>query len=258
MEKSSIIYAGERMVPMKKGFLILAITLWSIIAVIVLSATILIAKGGPINILNTGRLINMLNTGRLIKNEEISLRNDQNVVIESTRQNLEIRKTSGNKIIVSQYGNPNAKRGDLFFVSTSSDKVHIYIKSKFKFINFFNYNEKLLVEIPEEYFGNLDAIASSGSIKVENELTLKNVRLKNTSGSIKINNNITADTLEVKTSSGGIRFYGYVTAKDVYAEATSGSIRSSMDINVDEKIILKCTSGGIHLDDDITAKFSIS
>lgn len=230
---------------MKKGFLILAIALWSIIVVIILSAAVLIAKGGPIN---------MLNTGRLIKNEEILLGNAQNIVIESTRQSLEIRKTSGDNIIVSQYGNPNAKREDLFFVSTSSDKVHIYIESDFKIFNFFNYDERLLVEIPEEYFGNLDAVASSGSIKVENEFTLKNVRLRNTSGSIKINNNITTDALEVKTSSGGIRFNGTVTAKDIYAETSSGSINSTMSINVNEKIMLRCTSGGVHLDDDITAK----
>ena len=232
---------------MKKKFLILAIALWSIIAIIIVFTAVRIIRGGPIN---------MLNTGKLIKDEKISLGNTQNIVIDISRQNLIIHKTSGDRIIVSQYGNPNTKIENLFLVSTSNDRVHIGIDrtSDFKIFNLFNYDERLIVEIPEDYFGNLDVDTSSGSIKLEDEYTLKNVRLNNKSGSINISNSITADTLETKTSSGGIRFKSSVTAKDVYAETKSGSIHSTMNIKVNDKIILRCSSGGINLENDITAK----
>lgn len=116
------------------------------------------------------------------------------------------------------------------------------------------YDERLVVEIPEYFIGNLDLAASSGSIKVLDEFTLKDASFLTTSGSTRIPNNITADNLSISSSSGSIKLGGYVTANDLSAKATSGSIRSSMDIKVDGNINLNTSSGSIHVDKDITAK----
>lgn len=233
---------------MKKGFIVFAICLWTIVVVAIISLAIFISNGRVKN--------HMITSEALLKNEEISLGNTENIIIETTRQSILIRKSNGDKIKVSQYGSPDTKNEDLFLVSNSSDGVHIYIKKTFhlEIFNFNVYRERLVVEIPEDFYGNLDAAASSGSIKVEDEFELKNVKLSNTSGSTQVNKNLVADTLNANTSSGSIKFNGIITAKDVSAKAVSGSIHATMGIKAGGNLELNTSSGSINLDNDITAK----
>ncbi len=234
---------------MKKGFIISAIALWTIVVIAIIFFAIFISNG---------RVNQMtISSESLLKNEEISLGNTENITIEATRQSIQLHKTDGNKIKVSQYGSSDTNNEELFLVSTSSDGIHIYIKKEFqlKIFNFVEvYRERLVVEIPESFSGNLDVSASSGSIKVEDEFTLKDTSFHTSSGSTHILNNITADTLKLKSSSGSIKLDGFVTANDVSAKTTSGSIRSNMDMKVDGNIELNASSGSIHLDKEITAK----
>lgn len=207
-------------------------------------------------LISNGRAIDMITSETLLKSEEISLGNNNRITIETTRESIQIRKTNGDKIKVSQYGNPDTKNEELFIVSSSNDSVHIYINKTFK-VKMFNFNvnkEMLVVEIPEEFYGNLEATASSGSIKIEDEFELKQVRLNNSSGGTHINNNLIADTLYINTSSGSIKFNDSVTAKDISAKTTSGAIRSTMNIKADNEIELNTSSGSINIDNDITAK----
>lgn len=236
-------------VVMKKGFIISAIGLWTVVVIAIIFFAINISQG---------RVSQMtISSESLLKNEEVSLGNTENITIETTRQSIHILKTDGDKIKVSQYGSLDINDEELFQVSTSSDGIHIYIKKdiQLRVFNFFGvYDERLVVEIPEYFIGNLDLAASSGSIKVLDEFTLKDASFLTTSGSTRIPNNITADNLSISSSSGSIKLGGYVTANDLSAKATSGSIRSSMDIKVDGNINLNTSSGSIHVDKDITAK----
>lgn len=236
---------------MKKGFLLLGIGLWTIVAVAIISAAILIANGRA-----EYMLISKVET--LLESEEIYLGNIERIKVNCSSQNIIIRKTNGNNIKVSQYGDPDTKKDGLFLVSTTNDSVHIYIDydKKFRF-NFFSNiinNERLIIEIPETYYGNLDSTASSGSIKIEDEFKLMDVRINCSSGNIKINNNIASDTINLKTSSGSIKFNGAVTAKNVSVKASSGNIYSNMSITSDESIELNTTSGSINTKSDITTK----
>lgn len=211
---------------MKKGFLILAIFLWTLVAVAVIGAIIFGINGG---------FGNMIGTGTLIKNEDVLLGNTQNIVVESSYQAVEIRKTTENSIKISQYGNEKTKDEKLFVVSASDGNVRIYFNNtwSFNFFNF-NFNEKLVVEIPEKFSGNLKAATSSGGVRTEDELTLKKVELQSASGGIHINKNLTADRLDAGTSSGGIHINGNVVL--------SGNAS------------MKSSSGGIHLNSTITAQ----
>lgn len=233
---------------MKKGFLILAIGLWTLIAVAIISATILIANG-------KGNYMIPAKADTLIKDEEINLGNIEKIKIDSTSQSIQIRKTDGNSIKVSQYGDPDTLNEDLFLVSTTNDSLHIYFNKRYRISLFcINYNERLVVEIPERFYGDLDTAASSGSIKIEDEFAFKDVELTSSSGSIRIEKNITADILNASSSSGSIRFNGIVTAKDISAKASSGSIRSDMNIISNGSTDFNTSSGSIDIKGDISAK----
>lgn len=224
----------------------ISIGLWTIVVVAIIVLAISISRG---------RVKRMTVLSTLLKEEEVSLDNADTISIETSRHNIQIIKSTGDKVKVSQYGKPDAIQDELFQVTTSSNRIHIYIRKKFQ-IELFNFTteEKLLVEIPESFYGDMDVTASSGSIRFEDEFTLKNVNLNTSSGSTRFNSNIFADKLNIRSSSGSIRLNGLVTAKKLSARASSGSIRTAMDIKVDGDIELNSTSGSIDLDKDITAK----
>ncbi len=233
---------------MKKGFIFLAICLWSIVIVAIIFAAILISSGRMKNY--------MITAEALLKHEEISLDNTKNIIIETSRHSIQIRKTNEDKIKVSQYGNPDSMNEELFMVSSSSDGVHIYIKKAFhlEIFSLNMYKEALIVEIPEDFKGNLDASASSGSIKIEDDFELSNVKLSNSSGNTRIYNSLVADSLNVNSSSGSIKFNGIVTANNVSAKANSGSIRSTMGIKANGNLDLNTSSGSIDIDNDTTSR----
>ena len=211
---------------MKKGLLIFSIILWTIIAIAIVGLIIFGLNGG---------FNHMINTGTLIKSENVSLSNIQNIVVDASSQTVEIHKISGNSIKISQYGSTKTSNERLFLISASEDAVHIYFNSNHNFSLFdFNISEKLVIEIPEEFTGDLDAKASSGNVKIEDDFKLKNALLQSQSGNISIVRNLTAGSLNAETS--------------------SGDINSHMNITVDEEVVLKCSSGNINLDGDLAAR----
>lgn len=216
---------------MKKGFLLVAIVLWTLVAAAIAGLIIFSVNGGFEAV--------------LIKDESISLGDIRNIVVEGSHQAVEIRETGGDSIKVSQYGNAKTRSEALFSVSTSDDGIRIYFDDIWYFNLFsFNINEKLVVEIPEDFTGNLEAEASSGGLNIEDEFTLKSVSLQSSSGGIYIERDITADEdITVKSSSGGIEFNGTVTAKNLYAETSSGEIRLG-DVKV-ESYYFHSSSGRI-------------
>ena len=251
---------------MKKGLLLTAIVLWSIAAVAIGAAIIYGVRGG---------YNNMTTSGSLIKNETVSLGTIQNIIVEGSQQAVEIHKTSDDSIKISQYGNKKTKTEDLFIVTVTDDNVRIYFDKAWKF-NFFNFiNERLVIEIPEKFTGDLNAKTNSGGVKTEDEISLKNVVLKTSSGGVRINKNLIAHTLTavtssgginiegdvtlnenaiIKSSSGGLKFNGAINGKNLNAETSSGGIRAASNISIDENLELKSSSGGINIEGDIKAK----
>lgn len=234
---------------MKKGFIIISIGLWTIVVVAIIALAISISRGR----FNKMSVVSV--PSELLKEEEVLLGDCDKITINTTRHSIQLFKSTGDKIKISQYGNPDTSQDELFKVSTSGNSIHIYIDRKVR-LEFFNFigEEKLLIEIPESFYGDMDVAASSGSIRFEDEFALKDVKLNTSSGSARFNDNILADTLNIKSSSGSIRLNGTVTAKKLTAKVSSGSIHSAMDIKVDGDIELNSTSGSIDLDKNVTAR----
>lgn len=225
-------------VTMKKGFLLLAIGLWTIVVATIIIIAIFISNGSAYN---------MMKSETAVKKEEILLGDAKNIIIESSRQSIEIFKTNGDKIKVSQYGRPDTSNDQLFLVSVSDGSIRIYIDKSINTIFSMNtYRERLVVEIPKEYYDDLNATATSGSIKIEDEFELKNIKLNTSSGSILATMNIKTDGyMSLNASSGSINIDNDITAKDLYANTSSGSIRMS-NIYVD-RYDLRSTSGSIKI-----------
>lgn len=223
---------------MKRPLILIAIILWTLVAVAVVAAAVFGINGG---------FSNMTAPITLTKNEDIMLGNTQNIVIEGSHQAVEVRKTGGGSIKVSQYGSEKTRTERLFLVSSSDDGVRIYFNNDIRLYVFdFSFNEKLVVEIPESFTGNLSVKTSSGGIKTEDELTLTNVELNSSSGGIHINKKITADNLKIENSSGGVHAEGNIEIKeDTIIKCTSGGIR--INAVTSEKLDAAANSGNIQL-----------
>lgn len=220
---------------MKKGFLSVAIALWALVLAAVIGLTVYSVHGG---------FGDMAGTGSLIKNEDIFLGNIQNIVVEASSQAVELRKIAGDKMKVSQYGNPKTRNEKLFLFTVSDDNVHIYFEKKWHFDIFnFNINEKLIIEIPEDFKGNLKAGTSSGGVKSEDGFILNDVKLYSSSGGVRVNGNLTANSLDATTSSGGIHI-GNADVQTYYLQSSSGGIKAEGLSGGGEA---KTSSGGIQL-----------
>jgi len=249
---------------MKKRYLILSISLWLLVAVLGIGAIIYGVGGG----------FSKMTTGVLVKEESIALGSIRSIEVSSTYQSVEIRKTTDDHIKISQYGHDDLSGDELFSVSTSDGSVRIYMTGKwhFRIMNFID--DTLIIEIPENFSGDLDAETSSGSMKVIDEFQWTTAALKSSSGDIHIYDHLTADSLYAKTSSGAIRaegnirsngdvsfksssgdirLGGTVTAKNLNAETSTGAIRFQASVDMTENITLKSSSGSIRLDGEIQA-----
>lgn len=253
---------------MKRSYILIAIGLWVLVAAGIVGVYLYGVKNG------FGKITS---ADKLIKEEAAVLNHIGSIVIEGSHQSVEIRKTDGDSIKVSQYSNTETGKDNLFLISKDDDRIKIYFEKTWNSVNYsffnFNTNERLVVEIPGDFTGDLDIKTSSGSIRTEDEFTLKDTRLESSSGSIHINQKLSADNLDVKASSGGIRignivikenvtvktssgsikFDGTVAANDLKATTTSGGIRAATDINVGDRIDFESSSGGIKFDGTITA-----
>jgi len=140
------------------------------------------------------------------------------------------------------------KSEKLFSLTNTGDSIRIYFETKWTFYLFnFNINERLLIEIPEAFNGNLDAGTSSGGVTCEDEFALGDVKLHSSSGGIRINGNLTANHVSVKTSSGGINAKGNITSKEeVRLKTSSGGIKLEGSVAV-SKLDARTLSGGIRL-----------
>lgn len=98
--------------------------------------------------------------------------------------------------------------------------------------------------VPVEYDGNLNSELTSGSIKVGDSVSAKDINFKATSGSIKLEDvNIMGD-VTMTASSGAVKLIDTSIAGDLFIKLSSGAIKFD-ELNVGSDITLIATSGSI-------------
>lgn len=232
---------------MKKGLLITSIILWSLVIVAIVGVIIIGFDWIDVKS-NTGPSV-------LIKQESIQLGNATKITVKGVSHEIEVHKTSGTSIEVSQYGSENTATEKLFKVSVTDNEIQIYFNNyKWSGSWFKIYvHEKLIVEIPDSFVDNLSVSTTSGEITLLDEYTLKNIDLSFSSGGATINENIYASKINVSSTSGDIEFKKNVTSEsDISVTCSSGNIKFFGDV-VASSININVTSGNIRLYSRMTA-----
>ena len=264
---------------MRKVFIITSIILWVCVAVFISGIFITGMSGG---------LQNMFKE-KLLTRQEFPANEIQNIEVEGTHHSIEILKTDGENINVSQYGSINTKQEDFFKHTITQDSMNagdtlrIYVEKRIRIVVSFDFRTKLKIEIPENINGDLRIKTSSGGIKIGDEsmpkadnLSFKfaNLNLRTSSGGIKLNERIganslyaqtssggirtcavlnIADNLELDSSSGGIRLEENIAGGSLRAETSSGGIHAYAGLNIAKELELNTSSGGIKTEGRVTA-----
>ncbi|MCL1975388.1 MAG: DUF4097 domain-containing protein [Firmicutes bacterium] len=242
---------------MKKSFLLIGIFVW--IAVIVAAVFIM------------GSIINgqysIPNYSVLLKEEEIALSGISEISIETGSLDIEFVSSTSQQLKALQYGNENTAAEQQFSITQNSGRIKISVKRLTKAFNInFGIKERLVLEIPDKWLGNVDVQNTSGNICLLDSFTWKRVNLSCSSGDMLImetfdteettmqltSGNIiayqglsVAEKLSIASSSGDIRLQGTLQARSLFAKSTSGNIVIER-ANV-EKYNLHTSSGNIQV-----------
>lgn len=246
---------------------VMGIILLIIVAIILIAAMVfaIVDKGNhKIYLLALG------NKSQMIFQEEYDSENIDNISAVASSSNVEVRESNTDKIKVTAYGDREEKLGlnlENNTLTIQKERNTIYIFSFFAW-----YEDKLIIEIPKDYVGQLQVETKSGNAKVSsfeqvnakietssgkiNCQDVKNANLKSSSGNITLENgnevtlkttsgNIVANHIQnadIQTSSGNVKIS---ELKQGTIKTTSGKI----EVGNVEKIQLQTNSGNIKIDE---------
>lgn len=217
-------------------------------------------------------------TATVQKEESQAIDNCSNINLDFTSAAIHIYTTEDSQLKVVEKSNTKLKEEEKFVTAREGDSVYIEDGNKDKgthrgLINIFNFSlgKSVEVYIPKGYSKDLTINATSGSVRLEDDMILNNLQCKNTSGSIKsehelkvnkadINNvsgsieleELASENYNIRVTSGAIRLRGLSGSGDI--ASVSGSIEANYKA-IDEYSNVKATSGSIRLKLDKAINF---
>ncbi len=254
----------------------------AIVGAFVLIAVMLVVF--MICIINRGTVVNhdLVNNLKLINTQKVLMQNTDDLNIRVYTDEVEFLPSDSNELIIKEYKAFTPDKDELITVTSQDNRI--FVRAKKPIMNFFiNRNRKGKVEIylPSTYSNSLTVTTSSGTIKSELALQLKDFSASSASGSIRFNK-VKASDIDVSTSSGDIniqkaegnrsissasgtiKIFGGSGDSDIstasgsiYIEKSIGRLQvqsSSGDIRIDGsngKKELNTSSGTIHVEDTI-------
>ena len=201
---------------MKKSVLLIGIIAW----VAVILAAILIMGG----VLRGGFFLP--DNSKLLKEEETDLFGISDILIETDSLDIEFVVGQGPRLKVRQYGAEKTTAEELFSLSQKDGVLRIGVKNPVRIFSVnFGLNERLTLEIPAEWLGNVSLQNSSGNISLADAFTWQNVSLSSYSGDLRVTGELCAEEISLHITSGNVVARQGLTATKLNISTTSGDIR---------------------------------
>lgn len=181
----------------------------------------------------------------LVKEKTLAVKDVEAIVLQSDSTRVEFTITSAEQIRICQFGRASATQKELFTVDVASGSATIRLKHRFKLFDFWSPGEKLVIELPRSWFGDVEAKSASSEIKIVDSFAWRDVKLSCSSGTISMVEGLAAESISISVSSGGIKTGGELSVLgNVNIEITSGSINIGKPIQADD-VFIRASSGGI-------------
>ena len=225
------------------------ISLMAIIALLLIGLMVSVLNGAPWT--KGWSFDNMLNKNlKVVSDKAYPSDGIENIDVDFSSDEVKVLLNDTDEIRVIEYMSKTSDKNDLAKADIDNDTFKLYKEDTHFNVGFMSYYSRVEVYLPKSFSKNLAVETTSGSIKIDNDLTLVNCDLSSSSGSIKLNS-LDTDKVSLKTTSGSINASDAINSKDAKFESSSGSIR--LNEVAAEKIDTDTTSGSIHLDETITA-----
>lgn len=168
--------------------------------------------------------------------------NISSIKVEENSNHLTIISGDADKISVSCFDRENKELYDI----KEEGGVLVVKRNENKDFNFLNIDftdHTMVVTVPRDYKGDIDAVVISGGMDLTN-VCGNAISVKNTSGSIKLENVTSESDISVENNSGSIKLINVNAGGNLNAKGNSGGI--SLDsLNSEGNINIKNTSGSI-------------
>ncbi|MCI9233328.1 MAG: DUF4097 domain-containing protein [Bacilli bacterium] len=184
---------------------------------------------------------------KMVKEEQYSLENIEEIVVNTPRGDVQIFRTNEDKIKIVEKASRRVKEKDLFSSSIKDGTLKIIDeKRNFCFGFCFLSNITYEVYIPASYQNKLSIKTTSGDIELNGEEeSYQNVKLISVSGDIKLKGKISTNNINMKTTSGDIEM-NFLNSTSIEINSVSGDIDSRTIEGKETKI--NTTSGDIELE----------
>lgn len=190
----------------------------------------------------------------LVKEDSISMSDVGGFEFIGGDHSVYVSGTNSDKMTVRQYSNKNLEQDELFSLNKSGDYVTIDAKRNLVRIGLFVVwtEDRIEIEVPYSWLGNVDMKASSGGIKILDKFEWANVEMRCTSGGISVERELKGNDVNISVSSGGVKLNDTITADSIYLKSTSGGIKTEQ-LKAANKANIECSSGGIYLNNTLEA-----
>ena len=193
----------------------------------------------------------------LLKEEIVPLEDIHSISIYDASKKIEIVATNADQARVCQYGRPDKADIYLFMIDCADGYATINTHDEIGLKNSFASREKLVLELPASWIGNITVESQSGGIAIKDSFTWKQVFLMCNSGGVDLRGLI-VEFLYITASSGGVKADGEITVESVFTvESDSGGIELGKPIKADS-VWLKSSSGKMQLDEVSASDLDLS
>ncbi len=256
---------------MKRFGVTLLAVLWGLILIAGICQLPNSLSGGSFNPMKFNCGINVGSV--LLKEETIYAEGVTAFELRGTYQGIEVKGTDAALFHIEQYGGENTSPDGYFQIRRDGGHVTVTVESSIT-IGLNLSRDRLVIEVPRAWTGDVALASASGSIRVQDEFQWARTELFATSGSLQLerplhtgdcrmdasSGSIKAEgaleasgTLAAQTRSGSIRLEGFVTAQSISCETSSGAIHADTGLTAESGIQLRSTSGSMHAEGENNA-----
>ena len=217
-----------------------------LISLIAIIALFLI--GFMVNVMNDGfdsmffNNFSFMGEMRVVSDETYKSDGINTIDIDLSSEQVKVYQNDTDEIRVVESMSKALSEDSWAVTDISSSTFRLYRKTSI----YFNVNIRIEVYLPKSYSKDLSVSTYSGSIHLEDDLTLDNCVLTASSGSIRLSG-IQAHEIKCQTSSGSVRSEKTITADYADFDSSSGSINLYQVYT--QTIDANTNSGGIRIED---------
>lgn len=162
---------------------------------------------------------------------------------------VQIIAVDGDTFTAHHYGAKDTPADEWVTVRRDGDTLRVEIPRVNRvYVGVWFVNERLVLEVPRDWIGTVNAETSSGSLNIEDSFSWKDTSLQTSSGSLRVDRTLTIDgPFRAKTSSGSLNL-DELTAASADLQTSSGSLRANRSIAVTGAFRAQTSSGSLHMD----------